>query len=208
MHTVLRATSLTLVAVLEDSLRSDPVLRHLFDIHSAGHMVVTLNTPEEMRQRKEEGLSVWLYRVVRDDVRANDPPVRTDPTHLLPPPLPLRLHYLMTAVTQRAEGATPENEQLILGKVLQRFHTHPELRGADLRDDLQGTDASLHVRLESLTLDEATRVWDALKASYQLSVSYEVTLANILAEVVPERIVPVDIALPRYGAATLVRGGE
>jgi hypothetical protein len=206
MHTALRATSLTLVGVLEDSLRSDQILQHLFDIHRAGHMVVTLNTPEEMRERKQEGLSVWLYRVVRDDQRVNDPPVRVDPTHVRPPPLPLRLHYLMTAITQRAEGATPENEQLILGKVLQRLHTHPVLRGADLRDDLEGTDASLHVRLESLTLDEIARVWDALDASYQLSVSYEVTLANILPDVMPERIVPVDVALPQYGVSALVGG--
>ena len=38
----------------------------------------------------------------------------------------------------------------------------------------------LKVRLEPLTLEEITRVWEALEGSYQLSVSYEVSVVNIM----------------------------
>ena len=48
-----------------------------------------------------------------------------------------------------------------------------------LRSDLAGSDAQVHVHLEALGLDDITRVWEALEGSYQLSVSYEVTLARI-----------------------------
>ena len=48
---------------------------------------------------RAEGLSLWLYRVLRDDMRLNDPPERLAPTLFRAPPLPLRLHYLITPVT-------------------------------------------------------------------------------------------------------------
>jgi len=167
-------------------------------------MVVSLANPQEMMNLPAEGLSVWLYKVTRDDQRVNDPPTRVDRERVMPPPLPLRLHYLFTPVTGAGQANSPENEQLILGKVMQCLHTRPVLRGADLRSDLEGTGATLHVRLESLGLDEITRVWDALDASYQLSVSYEVSVVNIDAEVAPERIAPVEVAIPVYGVASRI----
>ena len=203
MHTAIRATSLTLAGLLEDRLTADPILRNLFDSVFGGTMVVSLDTPEEMNRRHEEGLSIWLYRVVRDEQRLNDLPVRIDRDHLQPPPLPLRLHYLVTPLTEHATGATTENEQLILGRVLQCLHTRPQLRGADLRSDFEGTTTSLQVRLEALSLEEITRVWQALDASYQLSVSYEVSVVDIASELLPEGESLVSIALPEYGQASL-----
>jgi len=50
-----------------------------------------------------------------------------------------------------------------------------------------------------LTVEEITRVWEALDGSYQLSVSYEVSVVNIMPELEPERISPVEIAMPEYG---------
>ena len=194
MYTALRATSRTLAQFLETRFQSDPALQAFF----SGGMVVSLNTPNEMTQRPAEGLSVWLYRVMRDDQRLNDPPRRLNATQLEPPPLPVRLHYLMTPVTNERTG-NPETEQLILGKVLQLFHSHPLLRGADLQAEFSGTDVELHARLEPLTLEEITRVWEALEGSYQLSVSYEVSVVNIMSEQEPERISPVEVVMPEYG---------
>jgi hypothetical protein len=165
---------------------------------SGGGMVVSLNTPQEMTERPAEGLSVWLYRIIRDDQRLNDPPLRISATELQQPPLPLRLHYLITPVTNERTG-DPETEQLILGKVLQLLHSHPVLRGMDLRGEFAGTETELKIRLEPLTLEEIARVWEALEGSYQLSVSYEVSVVNIMPELEPERISPVEIAMPEYG---------
>ena len=133
MYTALRATSRTLAKFLETKFQADPLLSGFF----GGGMVVSLNTPQEMTEKPAEGLSVWLYRIIRDDQRLNDPPIRISATELQPPPLPLRLHYLMTPVTNEQTG-DPETEQLILGKVLQLFHSHPVLRGADLQAEFSG----------------------------------------------------------------------
>ncbi len=195
MYSALHATSLTLVKFLEDRLQADSVLGSSF---TAGGFVVSLATPEEMAEIPAQGLSVWLYRVIRDEQRLNDPPVRISPTQLRPVPLPLRLHYLIAPITSQTTG-DPGTEQLILGKVLQAFYSHPVLRGADLKGDFEDTEVELKVRLESMTLEEITRVWEALEGSYQLSVSYEVSIVNIDPDIEPERITPVQIAMPEYG---------
>jgi len=203
MYTALRATSQTISRYLEARFQADSLLSGFF---SGGGMVVSLNTPEEMTERPSEGLSIWLYRLIRDDQRLNDPPIRVSPTELQPAPLPLRLHYLITPVTNRQFG-DPETEQIILGKVLQAFHSRPVLRGTDLQAEFSGTEVELKVRLESLALDEITRVWEALEGSYQLSVSYEVSVVNITPELEPERVTPVQIAMPEYGVVVSPEGG-
>ncbi len=161
-------------------------------------MVVSLATPQEMNEKPAEGLSVWLYRIIRDEQRLNDPPLRISAGELQPPPLPVRLHYLITPVTNQQTG-DPETEQLILGKVLQLFHSQSVLRGAELQAELSGTETELRVRLESQSLEEITRVWEALEGSYQLSVSYEVSVVNIMPESEPEQISPVLISMPEHG---------
>jgi hypothetical protein len=194
MYTALRATSRTLAQFLEARFQSDPAIQTFF----SGGTITSLNTPHEMTQKQVEGLSVWLYRIMRDDQRLNDPPRRLNATQVVPSPLPLRLHYLITPVTNESAG-NPETEQLILGKVLQLFYSHPVLRGTDLQAEFSGTDVELHVRLEPMSLEEITRVWEALEGSYQLSVSYEVSVVNILPEQEPERISPVEVVMPEYG---------
>jgi Pvc16 N-terminal domain len=194
MYTALRASSRTVAKFLEARFQADPLLSGFF----GGGMVVSLATPQEMNEKPAEGLSVWLYRIIRDDQRLNDPPVRISPTELRPPPLPVRLHYLMTPVTNEQTG-DPETEQLILGKVLQLFHSHPVLAGADLQAEFAGTAVELRVRLEPLMLEEITRVWEALDGSYQLSVSYEVSMVNIMPELEPEQVSPVTISMPEHG---------
>lgn len=186
MYTALAATSATLRQMLADSMAADVGPSGLATFFS-GTTTVSLETPQEMRDAGRQGLSVWLYRITRDESRLNDPPeLRTLPTgeaELLPPPLPVRLHYLMTPLA----AASPDTEQRILGRVLQLFHTVPIVSGAFLQAELAGTGAEIHVHLEALGLEEMTRVWEALEGSYQLSVSYEVSLARIRSAAEPRR---------------------
>jgi hypothetical protein len=111
------------------------------------------------------------------------------------------LHYLATplfGVDANDPNAAALEEHLILGKVLEIFHAHPRLSGLDLIDDLTGSPAQLSVRLEALPLEDVARVWWALQRPYQLSVSYEVTLAEIATGTQPQHRTPVVEARPRY----------
>ena len=208
MFQALHATSVTLADYLQSAFDTDPFFG------TAGHpwrdrnMRIRLQTPAEMSDNNgQEGVSLWLYRVVRDEERLNDPARRISPTELRPPPLPMRLHYLVTPVTNRDNEGDPDTEQYALGKILQLFHSHPMFRGPDLRGQFAGTGAQLVVRLETLSLDEITRVWEGLDGSYQLSVSYEVSLVDIDAALESRRISPVLVALPEFGLAAPVSEG-
>ncbi len=98
--------------------------------------MVVLNSPHELREElKQEGLSVWLYRVERDETRVNIPDERLPGNLVRPPPLPLRLHYLMTPVTFKGPGgAAPDVEHRMLGRVMQTLYSRPILQGADLQN--------------------------------------------------------------------------
>jgi hypothetical protein len=197
MYTALVAASQTVAAFLRQRLESDANLGPFFNPALGGSMVVSLNNPPEMHENNFEGLSVWLYRVVRDEEQLNAPAVRENGATRMPP-LPVRLHLLMTPLRKPDVVNGPELEQVILGKVLHSLYDHPFFRGADLQGDLAGTESEFHVRLEPMTLEDITRVWTALDAPYELSVSYELTLARIRSDrVEPGR--PVLTVDPRSG---------
>ena len=198
MYQALIATSKTLQQLMEAFIRADPILFSATGPYQTRGMQVRLNTPFEMTDQNHEGVALWLYRIIRDEMRLNDPPSRPTPLTIRQPPLPLRLHYLVTPITNRAHDGDPETEQYLMGKILQLFHSHPMLSGADLKEELAGTTGELRVRLETLTLEELSRVWDAVEGSYQLSVSYEVSLVNVDSAIEPERVTPVTTVLPEY----------
>ncbi len=197
MSTALLASSLTLQQLLSSHFEADPNFVTLF----GGGIAISLNTPQEMLESGQAGLSLWLYRIDRDGQTLNRPPVRVGFNSLRPAPLPLCLHYLMTPIVQTPVGETsgPESEQLILGKVLQCFHDQSILWGTHLQGDFIGQDLELHVRLEPLGLEEITRVWDALERSYQLCISYQVSVVPIESGREELQVNPVDVAIPEVG---------
>ena len=195
MYTRILSTSQSLAGLLLRRFVADVADLGTFFGGGAAAGNVYLSTPQELTGKS--GLSLWLYRVSRDDTRLNDPPrlrpLASGQIEVVPPPLPLRLHYLMTPLAKDQ----PELEQRILGAVLQAFYSTPILSGSDLAGDFAGTRAQIYVRLEALSLDETARVWEALSSSFQLCVSYEVTLANIDSAVLPQREALVESVHPR-----------
>lgn len=205
MYTALRATSLTIVDLLKQHFIADPQLGLLFDSSQGGSMIISLNSPEEMSDNSEQGISVWLYMVNKDGERPNDAMERISPTKLRRRPLPLSLHYLVTpVVVTKNKHDSPETEQIILGKVLQIMHDHPILSGSMLRDDFTGMNLQIHAHLEPMSVEENTRLFDALERSYQLSVSYQVGLVMIDSEHEPLDTSPVTVVNPSWG--TMVGG--
>ena len=202
MNTSIRAISLTLREMITDHLKADVNLRAFFDPALGGTMMVSLMAPEDLAQNNE-GLSVWLYRIERDEQTLNLPPRRSSRDRMLHEPLPLRLHYLVVPVvdvSQRLDG--PELEQHIMGAVMQVMYDHATLRGVDLRGDLAGSSEEMHIRLESLDLDQTSRMWEALEHAFQLCISYEVSVVPIDSAHQPRTPAPVDVVVPTYAVIT------
>jgi hypothetical protein len=202
MNTAIRAASETIRSVLADAMAADPVLSIMFS--GAGAAVVSLANPDEMNAAGDSGISVWLYRIERDEQRLNAPPERVAPNRIRQTPLPVRLHYLISPVVGAdGPGAPIETRHHILGAVLQTFHQTPLISGVLLSGDFSGTSIELAMHLESPDLESLARLWDSLESGYQLSLSYEVSLVSIYSSAPDGAGPPVTIALPEYGTASL-----
>jgi hypothetical protein len=92
--------------------------------------------------------------------------------HLVPPSLSLGLFYLLTPL-----GNSEEGRQQILGAAMQVLYDNAIV---PLQDPLaQTVSEELHISLCRLTLEETTRIFEALQAPYRLSVCYEVRTVHI-----------------------------
>lgn len=169
--TAIWAVSRTLQVLLDASIKADPQFTNT-------SVPVSLLSPKAIREPGSvvsgSSVSLWLYRVKRDEYTLNNRPDRTATNRIPRPPIPVTLYYLVTPMNEE-----PESQQSVLGKVLQVFNDHAILRGSDLQGALQGETDELRLSMETLTLEELTRVWHALQEPYQLSVSYLVQVVAI-----------------------------
>ena len=155
---------------------------------------IDLHSPKEMREAGDAtGVSLWLYRAVRDGHILNHPPRRDALGRLVGWSLPVNLYYLITPVAN-----APEDEHLLLGRVLQAFNDAPTLRGPLLQGSLNGGPEAFRLTIEPLTLEQLTRVWDALKEPYALSVNYQVQVLSIDSETQPTAVSPVSVSEHDY----------
>jgi hypothetical protein len=167
-YTVVKALSDTLLQILKDGITNNP------DPQLNG-VPIDLRSPKEMRQANNAtGVSLWLYRITRDPDLLNDRPERISPTQIRRTPLPIHLYYLVTPLV-----VNPGDRQTLIGRVLQLLNDHAIIRGADLQNSLVGANDEFRVTLETLTLEELTRVWYSLSEPYDLSVSYEIQVVRI-----------------------------
>jgi hypothetical protein len=198
MVTAIHAAMRSIADILEAEFRADSIFSNSFGGAVINPMRVLLNSPAQMTGARS-GLSVWLYRVERDENTLNRQQSRISPNLLQRVPLPTKLHVLLTPCTNLDGDDAQETDFKILGKALQILEATPCLSGLNLSAEFAGTDAKIFVRLEMLTLDEITRIWDALESSYQPCLSYEVSVVDIDIDTTPEHATPVKIPMPQLG---------
>lgn len=119
-------------------------------------------------------LSLYLYRVAENAEMKNRALIPQSANQLQYPPLALNLSYLVTPLTNSAD-----NDQRLLGKVMQILHDNTTLAGAALRGVLQGTDAELRIVLGAVSIEDMTKLWSATLRPYRLSVAYDVRVLYI-----------------------------
>ena len=177
------AVSKTLQYLLAQQMRTDPQFTK--------EIPITLESPKAIRAARstvsESSISIWLYRVVRNEFLLNRQPDRKSPDRVPYLGIPVNLHYLITPM-----HADPETQQVVLGKVLQVFNDRAVLRGGDLQASLSDSVEELRLTLDTLSLEELTRVWGALFEPYQLSVSYIVQVLTIDSALEPVKATPVE----------------
>jgi hypothetical protein len=169
-YTALAEVGESLTAVLWQEIQLDPVVNALIDTESK----ISLKSPADLANDVSVRLSIYLYRVVEDPYAKNQFPAYGNGAQLRKPPLTLDLFYLITPLV-----GEPRDQQIVLGKVMQVLYDRAILEGADLVGSLAISNEPLRAILNSVSLEETARVWQALELSYRLSICYVVRVAIV-----------------------------
>jgi hypothetical protein len=170
-YEVIAAVSETLRDVLRSAML-EATLDVDVDLHDLQFAAAPLAKPT---------LTIFLFEIGEDPSARNRPRVReTDPPNMKirKPPVALVLRYLLTA-WRGGDAADQKTPQLILGQAIQVLYNKAILSGPDLQGVLKGTDEALKVTMSPLSLEDRTRVFNAVQKPYRLSVSYEVRVVNL-----------------------------
>lgn len=140
-------------------------------------------------------LNLFLYQtVINAGWRSQDMPGQVRPGETGVPPLPLNLHYLVTAYGRGNNDADTISHRVI-GGAMSVLHDHPllgrdEIVAALLNNDLGGQFERLRITPLPLGVEEISKLWMVFQAPYRISAAYEVTVVLI------DSRLPVKAALP------------
>jgi hypothetical protein len=189
----------TIIRAVSEGLR-DLLTEHFAGYYSTG-ATIELASPKELgAATTTKRVSLWLYRVARNDFLTNDPPPRPSPGQVARNPLPINLFYLVTPVHTDASTRLE-----MLGVILQTFNDHSQLFGTDLGIASPLGSQGLRLLLDAPTLEELTQVWYALQESYEVSVAYQAQLVTIESAHQPLASSPVLVRTSEYEEILEVR---
>ena len=170
-YEVLAAVSEALRDILWTAYDADPQVRPIV-VSKAG--IVFLN-PTQTAHNSSNRLSLWLYQVTENEHVKNQPMLRAAaPATEQFPPMALNLFYLVTPF-----APTGEADHLLLGKTLQVLYDNAVIL---LQNPLGRIAEELRVIFCRLSLEELTRIWEALREPYRLSVCYQIRVTRIESE--------------------------
>ncbi len=174
------AVTLTLQTILGDGVRADTNL---------SDTTVTVLPPDKARGSiNANQLNLFLYQLLPDAAWRN----MTMPTQVASgetgnPPLPLTMHYMLTAFGRDNDTGVPFSHYL-LGQAMSVLFDHALLGADEIRNatnaalpnsDLHKQIERVRITLQPLSLEEISKLWTGLATQYRLSVIYEVSVALI-----------------------------
>lgn len=153
--------------ILWDSFAADATVRALVGTEEA---IVFLN-PTDTAKDSSNRVSLWMYLIAEDEFAKNAPNARISDTSEQFPPLGLDLYYLLTPF-----GTSADADLLILGRAMQALYGSGR---TTLVNPAAQVAENLSITLFRRTLDELSRVWEALEEPYRLSVCYQVRMSRV-----------------------------
>lgn len=127
----------------------------------------------------KEGISLYLYRVTINGSFRN-PPARIDPTgKRRRPPLPLDLHFMLTAW-----AGTAAKQQRLLAWAMQQLEDMPILPSGLLNSlgpepEIFHADETVELICDPIAMQDMFNIWENLKTKMQISVTYVARMVMI-----------------------------
>jgi hypothetical protein len=192
----LAAVTATLCDLLNNGLINN-------DLAAVGSFSVTALPPDRIETGNNEAnrLNLFLYQVTSNAGWRNEGlpyhDSRTPTTRLSNPPLPLDLHYMLTAY-----GSATFAAEILLGYAMELLHSLPVLTRANIREalaptnpisvtlvppDPQGRKAidladqieMIKITPHYLSAEELSRLWTSMQARYRPTMVYQVSTVLI-----------------------------
>ncbi|HWX30114.1 MAG TPA: DUF4255 domain-containing protein [Steroidobacteraceae bacterium] len=167
-YLVIAAVSEALRRVLWSEFEPDAVIRPIVGSEAA----IVFRNPTETARDAANRLSLWLYHINENEFLKNQALARGNgPETQQFPPLALNLFYLITPFAPSGEA-----DHMLLGKTMQVLYDNATIL---LSDPANNVFEELRVVLCNLPLDQLSRVWDALREPYRLSICYEIRVTRV-----------------------------
>ncbi|OPY75274.1 MAG: hypothetical protein A4E63_00385 [Syntrophorhabdus sp. PtaU1.Bin050] len=140
---------------------------------------VTILAPDEAGGDRR--INLFLYKVQENATLRNlDWQVkRGEPNQLVPPPLSLNLSYLMTAYAPNDPQTGNSAAHSILGDAMRVFYENAIIPENHLVDGLIDAREHVKIMMNTLDLDELSKVWSTFTQPFRLSVLYEVSTVQL-----------------------------
>jgi hypothetical protein len=167
-HDAIMDAGESLIKLLEQNIKDDTDTYSVFKPENA----IILSSPDELNSNDKK-ISLFLYNIIENSYLRNQNEYIPDSNNKNSP-LNLSLFYLITPHTESIQ-----NDQILLGKILQIFHDNAILRGSVLQGSLTGQE--LRLILNHFSVDELNKLWSIVSGSkpYKLSICIEVTPVRI-----------------------------
>jgi hypothetical protein len=190
------------IAAVTATLRN--LLQKISDITGLSDTRVTTQPLDEARlDGKPHQLNLFLYQVLPNAAWRNmDIPQRLHPGETGMPPLPLNLHYMLTAYGKSDNDVSGHH---MLGHAMSILHDHSVLNSQDIaaglpsetnpppdtNSELQNQIERVRITLQPLSTEEIFRLWSGFHTKYRVSVAYEVSVILIESMQVAKAPLPV-----------------
>lgn len=151
---------------------------------------VTVLAPDE--SGGDRRINLFLYKIQENPVLKNmDWEVkRGSPSRWKPPTLSLNLFYLMTAYSLNDSLTGNSAAHEILGDAMRVFYENPIVPEENLAEGLKDAQEQVRIMLNTLDLEELSKVWATFTKAFRLSVLYEVSVVQLDMLAERERIMP------------------
>ena len=150
-----------------------------------GSFEVSLASPadEKVDDTAKPKVNLFLFRVTENPFAKNQDWLPAGIGNLHYPPLALNLFYVLTPF-----AFNKLDEHRVLGEAMRVLYEDAIISAPLLKGALEHTSEEIKVDLCQLTIEDLTRIWNALNKPYRLSVCYEVRI--LLIDSVFEQPVP------------------
>lgn len=168
-HQAIAAVSLALKSLLDRALPKDEF----------PDAAIELLQPGDYATGMVEGVSLLLYRVGINHTQRNLPPRNAPDGTRFRPPMPVDLHYLLSAWAEDAE-----TQQRLLGWAMRLLEDTPALPGNLINPFMPGkpvfrADESVELVCDPLPLEQWLALWASLAAKGGTSMTYIVRMVQI-----------------------------